>query len=60
MVGNRVVVYFIEGLSISGELRKMDEKGIVLYVGFAEQANLVFYPMHRISWIRDEGPAPHF
>lgn len=60
MVGNRVVVYFMEGLSISGELRKMDEKGIVLYVGYAEKGYLAFYPMHRISWICDEGPAPHF
>ena len=40
---------------VKGELRQQDATGIWVYHGWAEQAKLRFYPMHRVVQISDNG-----
>ena len=56
MLGHRVRVYFTDGTTIDGELRKQSAEGVWLYHGWAEQAAVHFYPQHRLKEIADLGP----
>ena len=40
---------------LKGELRQQDATGVWIYHGWAEQAKLRFYPMHRVVKISDNG-----
>lgn len=56
MLGHRVYVCLTSPDEIvSGELRKQDESGVWIYHGFAEQARVHFYPMHRVTSMEDHG-----
>lgn len=57
MIGNRVTVRLQHpDETISGELRRQNSEGVWIYHGFAEQAKVYFYPMHRIVQVEDDGP----
>lgn len=56
MIGNNVDVLLREPEQrISGELRKQNIEGVWIYGGWAEQAALKFYPIHRVVEIKDAG-----
>lgn len=40
---------------VKGELRQQDATGVWVYHGWADQAKLHFYPMHRVVQISDNG-----
>ena len=54
MLAHRVRVYFMDGQTVDGELRQQNEQGVWLY--FAQEAAVHFYPQHRIKEMADLGP----
>lgn len=59
MLGHRVELKLINpSETIDGELRKQLAEGVYIYTGWAENAGLRFYPMHRIWEMRDLGEVP--
>ncbi len=40
---------------LQGELQEQNASGVWIYHGYAEQAKLRFYPMHRVLQIEDNG-----
>ena len=56
MLGHRVRVYFMDGGTVDGELRRQSTEGVWLYHGWAENAAVHFYPQHRVKEIADLGP----
>lgn len=56
MLGHNVSVCLLSPSEvIKGQLRKQDPSGIWVYMGFQEQARVVFFPAHRIERMEDNG-----
>lgn len=56
MIGNRVqLLLHSPDQTVSGELRQQNAEGVWIYHGWAEQAKIRFYPIHRVIEIEDNG-----
>lgn len=56
MLGHRIALCLISPPeTINGELRKQDASGVWVFCGYAENAKVVFFPIHRVERMEDNG-----